>query len=50
MAQEHLVESPGSWASAESRHCEIREAEGEEGAGRQVGCQPPCLLPDPQAL
>lgn len=26
-AQEHLVESPGSWASAESRHCEIWEAE-----------------------
>lgn len=35
-AQEHLVESPGSWASAESRHCEIWEAEWEEGAGRQV--------------
>lgn len=35
-AQEHLVESPGSWASEESRHCEIWEAEWEEGAGRQV--------------
>lgn len=35
-AQEHLAESPGSWASAESRHCEIWEAEQEEGAGRQV--------------
>lgn len=43
--REHLAESPGSWASTESRHCEIWEAEWEEGAGRQVDAKlSACLL------
>lgn len=44
-AQEHLVESPGSWAGTESRHCEIWEAEWEEGAGRQVDANLSACLP-----